>query len=74
MRTFSQNLDECKVMNNSITSYWLDACSEMYKEILFDRHYKYDIIIKTKLAPKYEKKLVNNDNDDDEKRRKMQKM
>ena len=68
MQTFSQNLDECKVMNNSITSYWLDACAEIYKEILFDRSYKYDCTIQTKVKAKYEKKRANIVNKKEEKK------
>merc|ERR1712228_284366 len=64
MQTFAQNIDECKVMNASITSYWLDAVSEVYKEILYDRSFKYDLTIKTvfdsiKVAKKKEPELVD---------------
>jgi len=48
MQTFSNQIDECKVMNASITTYWLDSCAELYKEVLLDRGYKSDIIIRTK--------------------------
>merc|ERR1712228_19355 len=48
--------------NASITSYWLDAVSEVYKEILYDRSFKYDLTIKTvfdsiKVAKKKEPEL-----------------
>ena len=48
MQTFANQIDECKVMNASITTYWLDSCAELYKEVLLDREYKYDITIHTK--------------------------
>eukprot|EP01084_Bolivina_argentea_P285492 489596_1 len=57
-RSLQNQIDECKVMNNSITSYWLDACAEMYKEILYDRGYKSDIVIQTKSSSKACKKVV----------------
>merc|ERR1712087_127824 len=75
MQTFSNQIDECKVMNASLTTYWLDACAEIYKEILFDRSYNSDVRIVTKSAPipaqmveeKNDEKEQVNDDEPDEK-------
>lgn len=48
MNMLANQTEECKVMNESIGTYWVDSCADIYKEILFKQCFKSDLQITTK--------------------------
>ena len=67
----NDDADFAKALNGSIATAWVDACAEVYENILFKDHFRTDFTIKTKFDPNNTMHssamtIVNNNNENKE--------